>query len=335
MESALLPAELPTEHLWHSGQFRYADLWRYRCWQPGHATLVLGSRRDQSASKSPHEFSDRDHVSVAAEWLCHAQDMSGDGGVIGRYRLDQGWTSSYPETTGYIIPTFIQLAAVLGDDFLDRASRCVEFLLGVQLENGAFPAGEIADNRTRPSTFNSAQIVHGLLAWHKKTGDPASLDAAFRACEWLVGTQDNDGAWRQYYADARPTTYSAYMSCWLAELGVYKSDERFLASANRHLDWLLLQQDRDTGWFDRCGFTQELHDLRISDTHSIAYTLAGILRLSQLLERPEAMRAVQFAATGISNTLEQWDWLPGMLNWQWNASANSAALTGNAQLALV
>ena len=40
--------------------------------------------------------------------------------VLGR----GGWTSSYPETAGYIIPTFLALARELGDSrFLDGAAR--------------------------------------------------------------------------------------------------------------------------------------------------------------------------------------------------------------------
>ena len=48
----------------------------------------------------------------ALEWLCRAQDHSAstDGGVARSYSLLTGWASSYPETTGYIIPTFLERA---------------------------------------------------------------------------------------------------------------------------------------------------------------------------------------------------------------------------------
>ena len=55
------------------------------------------------------------HVRAAVQWLCRAQDVSGDGGVARSYSLvynpffkRRGWTPSYPETTGYIIPTFFE-----------------------------------------------------------------------------------------------------------------------------------------------------------------------------------------------------------------------------------
>ena len=42
-------------------------------------------------------------------WICRAQDCSKskDGGVARHFSLINGWSSSYPETTGYIIPTMI------------------------------------------------------------------------------------------------------------------------------------------------------------------------------------------------------------------------------------
>lgn len=52
------------------------------------------------------------HLGAAAERLCAAQDAFNDGGVARSYSLiyehffnRKGWIPSYPETTGYIIPT--------------------------------------------------------------------------------------------------------------------------------------------------------------------------------------------------------------------------------------
>jgi hypothetical protein len=54
------------------------------------------------------------HLGEAMSWLCRAQDAGGDGGVSRSYALRhmrahgrRGWLASYPETTGYIIPTFL------------------------------------------------------------------------------------------------------------------------------------------------------------------------------------------------------------------------------------
>src|SRR4051794_35087376 len=81
--------------------------------------------RDQTSTRSA-----REHVDATVGWLISAQDATGDGGVAGRYRLDTGFSTSYPETTGYIIPTFLDLAQRRGNDALrERAGRMVDFLL--------------------------------------------------------------------------------------------------------------------------------------------------------------------------------------------------------------
>src|SRR5438128_791247 len=119
-----------------------------RAWVPDHFRLcaahVIDVGRNHRAG-----YTDDDHLNEAVEWLKRAQDVTGDGGVSGRYDLHEGWTSSYPETTGYIIPTLLKLASVRNDpSFIERAERCVRFLLSTQLESGAFPGGEIAHNST-------------------------------------------------------------------------------------------------------------------------------------------------------------------------------------------
>ena len=128
-------------------------------WRPSNVSFFLqgaiGRQRNRTAG-----YSDHDHLLATAEWLERAQDATGDGGVSGRYHLRHGWSSSYPETTGYIVPTFLALARELGESrFQERASRCIEFLLSLQHPDGAFPALEVAENRTVPSVFNTAQVL--------------------------------------------------------------------------------------------------------------------------------------------------------------------------------
>ncbi len=321
---------VPAAELWHRAKLRPMLLWRYRAWRKDHRAALFQRRRHPGTPGS-----DSEHLAAAAAWLCRAQDLSGDGGVIGRYRLDQGWTSSYPETTGYIIPTFLDLAEHLDPSYAVRAERCVEFLLGTQLDSGAFPAGEIAVNRAQPSPFNTAQIINGLQAWHVYRDAPEVLAAAVRAGRWLVAEQDDDGAWRQWFYHNTPATYAAHLTCWLAELGHCCNDRTMHDSAGRHLDWVLRQRCEETAWFDQCGFTREEQRLRIADLHTIAYTLAGVLRTAQVLEHGAAVAAVRAAALQIAGVLEREQWLPGMLDWQWRARADSACLTGNAQMALI
>lgn len=306
-----------------------------RAWRPSHCALLLDAHH--ARSRNIHAgYSDDDHLHAVAEWLERAQDAQPDGGISGRFSLRTGWSSSYPETTGYIVPTFLALAQEHGlSRFGDRAERAVRFLLEIQLENGAFPGMEIAENRTDPSVFNSAQIICGLRAWHAATGDEPALIAACRAADWIVEMQDGDGAWRRHLYGETPYTYMAHAACWVTELGEYLQEARYLEAGRRHLQWVLQHYDAQTQWFDLCGFSPDDHRARQSVTHTLAYTLWGTLLMSQILGDSQGLEAVRGVARRVARRLELSRRLPGMLDSKWRGRSDWSCLTGNSQMALV
>ena len=68
---------------------------RYRAWVHGHPAFLLSQAFDHERN-ARRGLADEDHLHAAAQWLAAAQDSQSDGGIAGRYRLDCGWTSSYP-----------------------------------------------------------------------------------------------------------------------------------------------------------------------------------------------------------------------------------------------
>lgn len=304
-------------------------------WRRGAADALLRgvvARRTNELDGYVHA----DHLDAAAAWLARAQDASGDGGVVGRFSLREGWTSSYPETTGYIVPTMIRLADATGDaTWMERGQRAIDFLLGVQLDSGAFPGLEIAENRTEASIFNTGQIIHGLTEWHRRTGSDAALDAAVRAGRWMAGEQESDGTWRKWTYGSKLYTYMAYAGGWLARLGEYTDDDAMNEAARRHLRWVLSQRDPETGWFRGCGFSGPPGQPEMAVTHTIAYTISGVLEMARSLGDDEGVDAARHAALRVARTLELRRRLPGMLDPRWRAAADFTCLTGNCQMALV
>ena len=302
--------------------------------KPSNLRIALAQVHD--VGRNLRLYTERQQLLAAAGWLKRAQDAMKDGGIAGRYNLKTGWSSSYPETTGYIIPTLLKLADELQDEeFLRRAQRAIDFLLSVQLPSGAFPGGEIADNSTEPSSFNTAQIMHGLQSWAERTQDGRCRTALYRAGKWLCEIQDPSGAWRKFYYLGLATTYSAHLTCWLAEAGAFLGDDRMLDASSRHLAWVLQHYDAEHAWFDLCGFGQQDHELRRAATHTIAYTLWGILRTSEVLGSTEGRSAAERAAYAAARRLELSCRLPGVLDYSWRPMSSSTCLTGNAQMALI
>src|SRR5262245_38609739 len=110
-------------------------------------------------------------------WLARAQDNSvtNDGGVARHFSLVSGWGPSYPESTGYIIPTLIAAgrAGLVGNhrNLLDRARRMLDWLVGIQMPNGAFQGGTVQSSPVVPVTFNTGQILLGLASGVEQFGD--------------------------------------------------------------------------------------------------------------------------------------------------------------------
>lgn len=306
-----------------------------RLTEPGHRQFYLAQIADHGRNAAMG-YGDEDHLRAAATWLQAAQDSQNDGGFSGRYKLDKGWTSSYPETTGYIIPTCLKLAKRLNaPEWQDRAAKAMDFLLALQLDNGAFPGGEVAENTDAPSPFNTAQILNGLNIWGATQADAKAVEAAARAAAWLISVQDDDGAFRQHFYYNRPSAYSAHLSCWLAQYGVMFDDRAARDGAEKHLDWTLALQDKDTGFFARSGFFEADHENGTAVTHTIAYTIWGVLLNGLLLGREDAVDAAQLAATKIMERLEILKFLPGRFNSRWRIDERAQCLTGNAQMALI
>ncbi len=283
-----------------------------------------------------HSLPDDTHLKESAEWLKRAQDVNNDGGFSGRFALKGGWSSSYPETTGYIIPTFLKLSEEFNDKkYLDRAEKAVDFLLRLQLNEGAFPGGELKENPTLPSMFNTGQIINGLLEWYKFSKEEKVLDAAIKAGNWMVSIQEVDGSWKKYTYFNEVVSYSSHSSCWLADLGNYTNNKKFLESALKHFEWVLKQQNKETGWFHLSGFFSEDHKENKAVLHTIAYTLWGVLYMAEIFKRTDGIDAVEKAALNIADLQEKNKMLPGVLDYKWNSKSSYSCITGNAQMALV
>lgn len=223
------------------------DLFNARFYLPSHFQLGVRDYFDLRAPQTELQPNSV-HIAAAMAWLCAAQDGTADGGVSARYRLDRGWAPSYPETTGYIIPTFFAHAKRLGDEqFHTRALRMTDWLLPLQLESGAFPGHDVG-KAPQPIVFNTGQIMLGLLSAFHETQQHKYLRAAMRAGDWLVAIQEPNGSWLKHTYLNRVHTYHTRVAWPLLELWVATGHERYRETAIKNLDWALGNQ-LPNGWY--------------------------------------------------------------------------------------
>jgi len=267
----------------------------------------------------------REHVRAAVEWLLHSQSIHDDGGYAHSYSLHGGWEKSYPETTGYIVPTMLAAAGYLGDSRC-RASalRTGPWLLETQQPDGSFP-----DLIGRPQVFDTGQIIEGLLCLYGETGEGSYLACATRAGEFLVRVQDENGAWTRQSYGCVAHTYYTRVAANLLRLWRACGDSRFRDSAERMLEWTLGQQVAN-GYFRHMEFVQgELPYL-----HTIIYVLEGLLGSYEILDDPALLESVKRTTNSLVG-LEGGgnNMLRSQYDEMWHAPSDEKCVTGLAQWA--
>lgn len=271
------------------------------------------------------------HIEAGMKWLSRAQDATPDGGVSIRFSLVRGWESTYPETTGYIIPTFLNYYRITGDtSYKRRAMRMAEWELSIQQEDGSFLGGAMSQ-RTNSLVFDTGQIVLGLMAAFKYSDEDRFLKAARKAGDWLVRVQDIDGAWRRFSYHSIPHSYHSRVSWALVELYQVIRKKKYLDTAKKNIGWVLSNQ-RPNGWFQDAGFTLEDH--KAPYTHTIAYTIRGILEVGMLLNEQQYVEAAQKSVDELLKLQNSNGFFWGRYDANWNRKRRFSCLTGNAQISI-
>lgn len=273
-------------------------------------------------------------VNAGIAWLYRAQDCSPekDGGCARHYSLLDGWGHSYPETTGYIVPTLLDWGTRTGNsEAFDRARRMLEWFKTIQLPGGGFQGGTIEVERRVPVTFNTGQILLGLAAGVAQFGDEY-VPATRAAAGWLRDTQDADGAWRRHptpFAEYGEKTYETHVAWGLFEAERVLPGEGFAEAGTRNLDWALTKQ-QPNGWLADCCLDDPPHPL----THTLGYAVRGFLEGYRFQRHSRWLEAAQQAADGIRPAVHTDGYLAGRLDEHWRPAVPWACLTGSSQLAI-
>ena len=275
-----------------------------------------------------------DALRSVVDWIFRAQRP--DGGIAAYYSYLTGYSESYPEVTGYIIPTLYDFGRVTGDLTARHAAfLATDWLLSLQMTSGAFPGGLHGSdsgpgNKVQPSVFNTGQILQGLVRAHVETRNVKILKSAVAAGDWLAVIQQTDGSWTGPVAyQGTAHTYYSMVSWALAQLGAESGDARHAAAADRNIDWVLAHV-QPSGWID--GINLRGHPAYL---HFIAYVIQGTLECGILLRRDDAIQAAAKPAWVLLRKFETHKRLLGTYEPDFRGGQQFACLTGNAQMSCI
>lgn len=270
-------------------------------------------------------------ICAALKWLCAAQDAVEGGGISRAYSLRAGWELPYPETTGYIIPTLLEMDERFPELNLgERAWRAGRWLAEVQFESGAICSKQHRPGNIKPSVFNTGQVLHGWVSLLEVRDDEQIRNAARKAVDWLIQEQEPDGSWVKSAFLGRAHTYYTMVDWALLRYAKLTGDECARITAIQHLDWTLRNQ-RENGWYDFCDFGAGEAVL----THTISYTTQGLVESGRLLGENRYIESAVRGTERLRECFEATGKLPGTLDEHWQATADWECCTGSAQTSLV
>jgi hypothetical protein len=251
--------------------------------------------------------------------------------VARHFSLVDGWSTSYPETTGYIVSTMLCRAEDLADASLrDRARTMLDWLVSIQHPDGGFQAGTIGATPVVPSIFNTGQILLGLASGVREWGEQYR-PAMRRAADWLVAAQDPDGCWRRFpspFTMPGEKTQYTHVAWGLLEAARIEPGAPYANAALAHVHWAL-QHQRPNGWLDKCC----LDDPESPLTHTLGYAFRGIVEAYRFSENVALLRSCRRMADGLLTAVRSDGFLPGRLDERWRGTVSWSCLTGSVQIA--
>jgi len=292
------------------------------------SSLLFSQQWENFIRKEKQNF--KSLAQKALNWISHSQKTVGTGGV-GCYEFYR-WTTGYPEVTGYIIPTFWDAYHLFKDEgYKSKAIKMAEWELSIQHEDGGWEGSYDGDGK--PSVvFNSGQVIRGMVRTYLETKEERFLVAATKCADWIVSTQDEDGSWTKTNFKQMKRVYDTYVTAALAELYQITGNEKYKESCIKNCDFVLSNQHKN-GWFELCDNTLLNNDAPV--THTICYTIDGLIETGQRLNIQKYIDAGKLAADAMMHKAEILPVLPGRLNKDWKKSANYVCNTGNAQLGII
>jgi hypothetical protein len=267
----------------------------------------------------------------AVEWLWLAQKAMIDNGM-GSYHLAKGWGTSYPETTGYIIPTLLNYYQLSNEEkYRDVAINAAEFLINIQKPSGGWQGGRVGENKPE-IVFNTAQVIRGLMALYLVNSDERYILAAEKAANWLCQVQHPDGYWKEHALMNEARVYDAYVDAPLVALSNITGNDTYRETALKNLEWIISKNMNDNGWFSNCDNTVKHNDRPI--LHTIAYTIDGLMESDELLRDGRFLQAARIGADELKRQLLDQGRLFGRYDRNWTGSEYFLC-TGAAQMAIV
>ena len=285
-------------------------------------------------------IAERPEIEAAAKavlgWIKRGQDFWDCGGVPASYNArKRGYDWPYPETTGYSIPTLIELGSLPRFRHAEPIARkAADWLVAKQ-----HSAGWIRCNIEPPETafhdeeqivlFDCGAILQGFsaLALHSV----GYSEAAMRLSRFLTAEQRENGTWDRFLAFEHFGSHNALVAYALINAGHTLNEPQFSEAGHRCL-LALRGRLRPNGYIAGCEFPGVRRG--VAFLHPFVYTIEGYLKAAALAPEYGYLEAVRPALDALQHGIETTGQIPGaFVQPDMSTTFSFTALTAIAQLA--
>jgi uncharacterized protein YyaL (SSP411 family) len=269
-------------------------------------------------------------------WIKASFDATKDGGSSAYYIFGGGWKASYPETTGYLIPTMYEYAAYSGNkEWAVLAKKAADWLLKIQDAQGGWQGLQV-DEKCDLRVFNSGMILDGLVAAYQRENDPKYLEAAARGMKWIAGKVGPDGFFKENNVVGGGAFDTLVCACMLMVIQYLPQEEQniYIPIVRKALDAHLTLQT-ENAWFRKCNF----RDDNLALLHHLGYTVDGLLISAEILDDKNYYAAAKRTLNKLLSKFEVSLELPAFTASDWTThkdlgSKASLCLTGYSQISI-
>jgi uncharacterized protein YyaL (SSP411 family) len=270
-------------------------------------------------------------------WIFLAQKVNNSYGIskgysfIKSYKFLESWYKEYPETTGYLIPTLLDLSVKKNIYPYKNILLAADWLMSIQNADGSFKGGTI-DSNDESSIFDTGQIIKGFYSLYKYNKNPEYLNSSLRACNWILRNEHmNQGYWNKFKTKGLKDsglTFNIYAIDTIAEIGRDTSNSDYMNLAKRVGQFTLMKIKENT-WVEGC----ELSQIKYPVTHTLAYTIEGLYNIGSILNNDMFVKKSLNILDVVNSKIEKNGYLPGYFDKDWNKLDFGSCLTGSAQIA--
>ncbi len=284
-------------------------------------------------SKKVYSFEERKTaIENAIYWILHAQKGTSDKGICAEYSLQNGWRASYPETTGYLIPSLLNFGIQRNNKkVIEIALAAANWLLEIQKPSGGWQSGRVDQGREEV-VFNTGQVVRGLIASYKYTKVDKYLKAATKACDWLCDIQHEEGYWdTQTYLNLIGA-YDSFVAAPIMSLYRLTGNPKYKEKALRNVEWVINSMQKTNGWFSKCDNREDESEPLL---HTIAYTTDGLLDCGIILQDNQVIAAAKKTADILYKKFGIKKYLVARYNSKWKGTVSFIAPFALAQVSII